>query len=76
MATPYLAFSANVRQRVAQVEGLLEAAACLTLRFPAGVRILDVAIVVGPHPLGALLLGCLGLHFALGRAGPARHPAP
>lgn len=71
----YLALSAEIRQRVAEIEGLLKATSGLPLRFFTAVGILGVAIVVGAHPLGALFLGRLGLHLCLGRAGTAGHPA-
>ena len=75
--TTYLALPTDVGQGVAEVEWLLEAAAGLPLRFPIGVGIVGVAVVVGAHPLRALLLGGLGLGFRLGfgHAGSARHAA-
>lgn len=71
----YLALSADVHQRVAEIEGFLEAPAGLALRFSTPIGILGVALVVGARPLGTLLLGRLRFHFGLGRSGATSHPA-
>lgn len=79
LAKTYLALPAQLRQRVAEVERLLKAAAGFPLGLAAAVRVFGVAVIVGAHPLGALLFGSLGLGFRLrfgdASAGTARHAA-
>lgn len=70
----YLVLPAEFGQRKTQVKRFLEAAPCLALRLGAGVGA-GVAVVVGAHPLRALLLGGLGPRLGLGHAGTARHAA-
>lgn len=70
----YLVLPTEFGQGKTQVKRFLKAAPCLALRLGARVGA-GVAVVVGPHPLRALLLGGLGPRLGLGHAGTARHAA-